>query len=104
MVSLFPRNDPHGNLCRIVGFDEQQTTMLIKGKPLEYSGKLYSEEHDRRFSVERVTAQITPDPADKRKLQLNIDKIPFAEWCKNQFAILQRIINQRKIVRKGFKL
>lgn len=92
------------NLCRTVGFDEQQTTTLIKGKPLEYSGKLYSEEHNCKFTVERVTAQITPDPADKRKLQLNIDKIPFAEWCKNQFAILQRTINQRTIVCKGFKL
>ncbi len=92
------------SVCRTVGFDDEQTATLIKGKPLEYSGELYSEEHDYKFPVERVTVQITPGPTDKRKLQLNIDKVPFKEWCKNQFTTLQRIINQRQIVRKGFKL
>lgn len=92
------------NVCWTVGFDDKQTAILIKGQPLEYSGELYSEEHNCKFTVERVTAQITPDPTDKRKLQLNIDKVPFKEWCKNQITTLQRIINQRQIVRKGFKL
>ena len=77
------------NVCRTVGFDDKQTVTLIKGKPLEYSGELYSEEHNCKFSVERVTAQITSDPADKRKLQLNIDKRPFKEWCKEKFEKLR---------------
>ena len=38
------------SVCRTVGFDDEQTAMLIKGKPLEYSGKLYSEE-DRKSVV-----------------------------------------------------
>lgn len=42
------------SVCRTVGFDDEQTAMLIKGKPLEYSGKLYSEEHNCKFTVERV--------------------------------------------------
>ena len=37
------------NLCRLVGFDERQTATLVKGKPLEYAGELYSEEHGRKF-------------------------------------------------------
>lgn len=77
------------NVCRTVGFDNEQTAMLIKGKPLEYSGELYSEEHDCKFTVERVTAQINPDLTDKRKLQLNIDKIPFKEWCREKFEKLR---------------
>ncbi len=80
------------SICHKVGFDEKQTATLLKGKPLEYSGELYSEEHDCKFTVERVTAQITPDPTDKRKLQLNIDKIPFKEWCKEQFAKVKNVI------------
>ena len=95
------------NLCRIVGFDEQQTTTLIKGKLLEYSGKLYSEELDRRFTVERVTAQITPDPADKRKLQLNIGQMSFVEWCRRQFEKVRTAVRQPTHVRqnrKGMKL
>lgn len=82
------------SVCRTVGFDDEQTTTLIKGKPLEYSGELYSEEHNCKFTVERVTAQITPDLTDKRKLQLNIDKIPFKEWCRRKFEKLRDIFCQ----------
>ena len=78
------------SVCRTIGFNDKQTATLIKGKPLEYSGQLYSEEHDYKFSVERVTAQIAPAPADKRKLQLNIDKTPFKEWCREQFKKLRQ--------------
>ncbi|WP_462373194.1 MobV family relaxase [Alistipes shahii] len=77
------------SVCRTVGFDDEQTTTLIMGKLLEYSGELYSEEHNCKFAVERVTAQITPDPIDKRKLQLNIDKVPFKEWCRRKFEKLR---------------
>lgn len=77
------------NVCRTVGFDDEQTATLIKGKPLEYSGELYSEEHNCKFTVGRIIAQITPDPTDKRKLQLNIDKVPFIEWCRRKFEKLR---------------
>ena len=56
------------SVCRTVGFYDKQITTLIKGNPLQYSGELYSEEHDCKFTVERVTAQITTDSTDKRKL------------------------------------
>lgn len=88
-------------VCRTIGFDDKQTATLIKSKPLEYSGELYSEEHNCKFTVERVTAQITPDPADKRKLQLNIDKRPFAEWCRGMFEKLRQTIRSSKS--QGFK-
>lgn len=77
------------SVCHKIGFDDQQTATLIKGKPLEYSGGLYSEKHNCKFAVERVTAQITPDSTDKRKLQLNIDKVPFKEWCRRKFEKLR---------------
>lgn len=80
------------SVCRTVGFDDEQTTTLIKGKPLEYSGELYSEEHNCKFMVERVTAQITPSPTDKQKLQLNIDKVPFKEWCREKFERVKNVI------------
>ncbi len=77
------------SVCRTVGFDGKQITTLIKGKPLQYSGELYSEEHNCKFTVERVTAQVMPDPTDKRKLQLNIDKVPFGMWYKRQQTFKQ---------------
>lgn len=82
------------SVCRTVGFNDEQTTTLIKGKPLEYSGELYSKEHNCKFTVERVTAQITPDLTDKQKLQLNIDKIPSKEWCREKFEKLREVFCQ----------
>lgn len=82
------------SVCRTVGFDDEQTTTLIKGKPLEYSGELYSEEHNCKFTVERVAAQITSDPTDKRKLQLNINKVPFKEWCREKFEKMRNVFRQ----------
>ena len=84
------------SICRTAGFDDKQTTTLIKGNPLEYSGELYSEEHNCKFPVERVTAQITPDPTDKRKLQLTIDKIPFKEWCREKFEQLRNTFHSTR--------
>lgn len=84
------------NICRTVGFDDKQTATLLKGKTLEYSGELYSEEHNCKFTVERVTAQITPDPTDKRKLQLNIEKIPFKEWCREKFEQLRNTFHSTR--------
>ena len=92
------------SVCHKVGFDEKQTATLIKGKPLEYSGELYSEEHNCKFMVERVTAQITPNPTDKRKLQLNIDKVPFKEWYRGKFEKMQKIINLSRTVCNSVKL
>ena len=89
------------SVCRTAGFDDKQTVTLIKGKPLEYSGELYSEEHDCKFTVERVTAQITSDPTDKRKLQLNIDKIPFREWCREKCEKLRLFTKQQIAMNKS---
>ncbi|WP_302375379.1 MobV family relaxase [Alistipes timonensis] len=91
------------SVCRAAGFDDKQTATLIKGKPLEYSGELYSEEHDCKFTVERVTAQITPNPTDKRKLQLNIDKVPFNEWCREKFEKLRHYFSKEPRQFKGHK-
>ena len=95
------------NICRTAGFDDEQTATLIKGKPLEYSGELYSEEHDCKFAVKRATAQITTDPTDNRKLQLNIDKVPFKEWYREKFAKLRNTFRQptrKQYGHKGLKI
>ena len=95
------------NVCRTVGFDNEQTVTLIKGKSLEYSGELYSEEHNCKFTVERVIAQVMPDPTDKRKLQLNIDKVPFNEWYREKLDKLLNTLRQptrRQYGHKGLKI
>ena len=82
------------NLCRLVGFDERQTATLVRGKPLEYAGELYSEEHGRKFTTEKAGLQVLKDPTDGTKLVLAIDRKPIAEWFKEQFEKLRQNIRR----------
>lgn len=94
------------DLCRKVGFSDEQTETLLIGKPLEYRGKLYSGEHKRDFAAERVVVRVAPDSTDNRKLQLMIDRIPIADWFKRQFDKLQHLVRYEQQTRrsKSFKL
>ena len=82
------------SLCRLVGFNDRQTTTLTYGKPLIYEGKLYSEEHNRSFTTERAGFQVVKDPADKSKLTLVINRQPIGEWFREQFDRLRQSIRQ----------
>ena len=82
------------NLCRLVGFDERQTATLVKGKPLEYAGELYSEEHGRKFTTEKAGFQVVKDPTDGTRLVLAIDRKPIAEWFKEKFEKLRQNIRR----------
>ena len=82
------------NLCRLVGFSDGQTATLVKGKPLEYAGELYSEEHGRKFKTEKAGIQVMKDPTDGTKLVLSIDRKPIAEWFKEQFDKLRQNIHR----------
>lgn len=95
------------SLCRLVGFDERQTATLVSGKPLEYAGELYSEEHKWKFTAENVTARIAADDTDRRKLTLKINGQPIGEGFKEHSDKLEQNIRQpmeQKRKGRGFKL
>lgn len=94
-------------LCHSVGFTPEQTERLLMLKPLEYSGTLYSEEHNRKFAATQVLARIVVNPTDNRKFALHINGRGLSEWFKEQIdkfcqTIRQPIQPQKKS--KGFKL
>lgn len=94
-------------LCRLIGFDERQTTTLVSGRPLIYAGELYSEEHKRKFSTEKAGFQVVKDPTDRTKLVLAIERKPITEWFKEQFdRLLQNIHHpiQQQVKYKGVKM
>ncbi len=74
----------------LVGFDERQTATFVSGKPLEYAGELYSEEHKRKFTTEKAGFQVMKDTTDKTKLVLAIDRKPISEWFKELFDKLRQ--------------
>jgi len=85
--------------CLSVGFNQEQTAVLMMGKPLEYSGELYSEEHKRKFMAKDVKAKVF---IDKGKFVLTINLQPIGDWFKEQFeklrqSVKQPILSQRKI-------
>ena len=77
--------------CLSVGFNQEQTAVLMMGKPLEYSGELYSEEHKRKFMVKEVKAKVF---SDKGKFVLTIDLKPIGDWFKEQFEKLRQTVKQ----------
>lgn len=85
--------------CLAVGFNQEQTALLMMGKPLEYSGELYSEEHKRKFMAKEVKAKVF---TDKGKFVLTIDLKPIGDWFKAQFEKLKLSVShsirpQRKV-------
>ena len=66
-------------LCCLVGFDDRQTATLVRDKPLEYAGELYSEKYKRRFTTEKAGVQLLKESTNKTKLALAINRKPFAE-------------------------
>lgn len=81
-----------GPVYRLIGFTAEQTATLVVGTPLQYSGKLHSEEHGRSFAADRVVAQIGTEPTDKHKLFLSINRIHVSNWFKEQFDRLNQSI------------
>lgn len=61
--------------AKSVGFSDDWIKKLIQGKSIEFSGKLWSEEHNRRFETDHSVAKIeeTPDERKMAKLRLTID-------------------------------
>lgn len=80
-------------LCFTVGFNKEQTATLLTGKPVDYSGELYSEEHKRKFMAKDVKAKVF---SDNGRLILTIDLRPIGNWFKEQFEKLKQGFNVRQ--------
>lgn len=88
-------------MCRLIGFTAEQTVTLVVGTPLQYSGKLHSEEHSRSFTADRVLVQVGTEPANKNKLFLNINRINITDWFKEQFNRLKQPIEMKQEQKKS---
>ena len=78
-------------LCLAIGFNKEQTATLLTGKPIEYNGELYSEEHKRKFMAKDVKAKVF---SDNGRFILTVDLRPIGEWFKEQFEKLRQSIHQ----------
>ena len=95
-------------LCAIIGFNKDMIDcFLTKQEAIRCNGKIYSEEHKRKFDIKNDIFKVEKNPADSGKLMLTINRQPIGEWFKEQFDKLRqslRISAEEPRKSRGFKL
>lgn len=69
-------------------------TLRTKREAIRCSGKLYSEEHKRKFEIKNDIFKVEKSPVDDDKLVLTINKQPIGEWFKEQWDKLRQGLRQ----------
>ena len=95
-------------LCAAIGFTKEMIeSLLTKKEAIRCNGRIYSEEHRRKFDIKNDVFKVEKNPTDDNKLMLTINRQPIGEWFKEQFNKLRQNIRcpiqpQRKS--RGMKL
>ena len=77
-------------LCTVIGFTKDMIDCLLtKKEAIQCNGKIYSEEHRRKFEIKNDIFKVERNPTDDGKLVLTINMRPIGEWFKDQFNKLQ---------------
>ena len=95
-------------LCTVIGFTKDMIeSLLTKREAIQCSGKIYSEEHRRKFEIKGDVFKVEKNLTDNSKLVLTINRQPISEWFKEQWEKLRQGLRQsaeepRKS--RGFKM
>ena len=95
-------------LCTVIGFTKDMIDCLLtKKEAIRCNGKIYFEEHKRRFEIKNDVFKVEKSSVDNNKLVLTINRQPISEWFKEQWEKLRQGLRQsaeepRKS--RGFKL
>ena len=77
-------------LCAAIGFTKEMIeSLLTKKEAIRCNGRIYSEEHRRKFDIRGDVFKVERNPTDNNKLVLTINKQPIGEWFKEQFGKLK---------------
>ena len=76
-------------LCATIGFTKEMIeNLLTKKEAIRCNGRIYSEEHRRKFDIKNDIFKVERNPSDNNKLVLTINRQPIGEWFKEQFGKL----------------
>ena len=82
-------------LCTVIGFTKDMIeSLLTKKEAIQCSGKIYSEEHRRKFDIKNDIFRVEKHSTDSGKLILTINRIPMGEWFKEQFDKLRQSLRR----------
>ena len=95
-------------LCAAIGFTKEMIeSLLTKKEAIRCNGRIYSEEHRRKFDIKNDIFKVEKNPTDDTKLVLTINMQPIGEWFKEQLGKLRHgrkeAIEEPK-KNRGFKL
>ena len=72
-------------LCAAIGFTKEMIeSLLTKKEAIRCNGRIYSEEHRRKFDIKNDIFKVERNPTDNNKLVLTINRQPIGEWFKEQ--------------------
>lgn len=95
-------------LCAVIGFTKDMIDCLLTKKDaIQCNGKIYSEEHRRKFEIKNDVFKVEKNPTDDSKLVLTINRQPIGEWFKEQWEKSQQSLrNSVKTEQKskGFRI
>ena len=78
-------------LCHAIGFTKDMVnSLLTKKETIKCNGKIYSEEHRRKFEIKNDVFKVEENPTDENKLVLTINRQPIGEWFKEQWEKLRQ--------------
>ena len=82
-------------LCTVIGFTKDMIDCLLtKKEAIRCNGKIYSEEHKRRFEIKNDIFKVEKSSVDNNKLVLTINRRPISEWFKEQWEKLRQSLRQ----------
>ena len=82
-------------LCRKIGLTAEQTEHLLTGKPLKFSGSIYSDEYRKKFNVENAEIKVFSTSTKPNLLILAVNRQPITEWFKEQWENLKSRIHAK---------
>ena len=82
-------------LCYAIGFTKDMVnSLLTKREAIRCNGRIYSEEHKRKFDIKNDIFKVEKNPTDDSKLILTINRQPIGEWFKEQREKLRQGLRQ----------
>ncbi|MDE6695277.1 MAG: hypothetical protein K2K25_00195 [Muribaculaceae bacterium] len=86
-----------GRYCTYIGFPYHMNQRILAQQSVGFSGKLFSPEHNQKFSTEHSEAKLERDPDKKHCFILKIDGVSVFQWfCDMARKLLEKMgINVR---------
>ena len=82
-------------LCTVIGFTKDMIeSLLTKKEAIQCSGKIFSDEHRRKFDIKNNIFRVEKSSIDDNKLVLTINRQPISEWFMEQWEKLRRGLRQ----------